>query len=71
MTNKKLKLAVSSLTNKIYAGTSKVEGIFDDNKQDVTEEAISCTAEHLFLAKQKLEFVIDGKTYELLVQEVK
>ena len=71
MTKKKLKLAVSPLTKKIYAGTTSKEGVFDNNKQDVTEEAVSCVAEHLFLVEEMLQFDINGKTYELLVREVK
>lgn len=64
------KVGCSPITNKIYAGVVLKSGIWSGKKHEVTYSAICAVAEHLLAAKQKLCFELDGKNYELFVQEV-
>lgn len=64
------KVGCSPLTNKIYAGNVLKSGIWAAKKHEVTDSAVSAVAEHLLNAKKKLCFSIDGRNYELSVQEV-
>lgn len=64
------KVGCSPLTNKIYAGVVLKSGIWAAKKHEVTDSAVRAVAEHLLNAKEKLCFSIDGRNYELSVQEV-
>ena len=43
---KKLHIAASPLTGKIYSGTVKKDGVWSGDKQDLTIEALVAVAEH-------------------------
>lgn len=54
----------------IYAGTLKPNGIEWRNKSDVTDEAISATAQYLLQHDESMEFTYKDKRYRLGVIEV-
>lgn len=54
----------------IYAGTLKPNGIEWRNKSDVTDEAISATAQYLLQHDESMEFTYKDKRYRLGVAEV-
>jgi len=72
MSNKsEFKCGTSPLTGIIYAGRVSSKGFWIGQKHDVTDSAVTSVAEHLLKTEQKLQFQTKGKTYELLVKEVK
>lgn len=54
----------------IYAGTLKPNGIEWRNKSDVTDEAISATAQYLLQHDESMEFTYKDKRHRLGVAEV-
>lgn len=65
-----LKLGISPLTYKIYAGHVLKNGLWGANKIDVTDIAVRCVAEHLLFKEEKLVFEYEGIEYELKVEKV-
>ena len=63
------KVGTSPLTNRIYAGRVSKDGSFVGVKYDITRDAIESVAQHLWKADTRLEFVAEGKKYELKVCE--
>lgn len=54
----------------IYAGTLKSNGIEWRNKSDVTDEAISATAQYLLQHNESKLFIYKDKLYRLGATEV-
>lgn len=54
----------------IYAGTLKPNGIEWRNKSDVTDEAISATAQYLLQHNESKLFIYKDKLYRLGATEV-
>lgn len=64
------KVGCSPLTSRIYAGNVLKDGTWGKNKKDVTNSAVSATAQQLLQTDQKLRFSYEGKRYELKVEEI-
>lgn len=65
----KMRVKCAGITNKIYCGIGN-EKMFVGKKHDVTDDAISATAQSLLGSNTELQFEIDGKKYALRVVEL-
>lgn len=54
----------------IYAGTLKPNGIEWRNRSDVTDEALSATAQYLLQHNESMTFTYKDKRYKIAVTEV-
>lgn len=71
---KKLKVATSPLTNKIYAGTTIKNGtMFGANKQDVTMDCLIAVVEHCLNFGDTVQIVkLDGTVeFEIEVRDLR
>lgn len=58
---RKLHIATSGLTNKIYAGVPKKTGEWGSEKQEVTDLVINAFLEHALNFKKPIELSLNGK----------
>ena len=68
---KKLKVAVSPLSNEIYAGTILKDGrTWGANKQDVTTDSLVAVANHVLNFGQPVVITADGvPEFEIIVKK--
>lgn len=66
---KTFKAGCSPLTHKIYVGTVK-DGVWMNDKKDITDSAVTAVAEHLLLKEEMMEFKYEGETFVLKVEKV-
>lgn len=64
------RVGCSPLTNRIFAGKVLKSGVFGNTKYDITDDAISAVAQHLFKLNQTVVLEFNDKNYELKVVEV-
>lgn len=68
---KNLKAGCSPLTNRIYVGNVLKDGSWANDKQDITETAVSAVAQRLLLTGKKEQFEYRGHIYELNIEHVR
>ena len=60
-------IGCSPITNKIFAGKILKNGLWGQNKQDVTDTAPLAVAQHLLQVNQSITFKYKGEGYQLTV----
>ena len=71
MSKNPIKVMPSMVTGRIYAGRVNPKNqMFIDEKDDVTDTAISAVAQHLLKEDVYIQFEVQGKTYRLEVNEI-
>jgi hypothetical protein len=65
-----IKIGCSPITNRIWVGNVLKNGLWSTTKYDVTDDAIGSVAQHLLKSNEKFIFTLNGKNYEMNVNEV-
>ena len=66
----KIRVGCSPITGTIYAGSVSKSGLWEKNKVDVTDEAVSSVAQSLLHTDEVFQFEYEGNRYELSVKKI-